>query len=247
MKKFHDTHVHFDLNSMMDKNLKYVEKNEIYSIVMTTIPSQFNKLKKYNNYNHIRIALGFHPELIYEYKNNIPFMWELINEAKYIGEVGLDYTTKDLENKKCQKEFMINLISRLSESKQSKILSIHSRKAESDMLSIIPKNRNFKIILHWYSGPLYLIDKFNEKDVYFSFNHKQLATKKGVEILKRIPLKKILLESDYPFTTINNSEYSLDSLVLTVKYIGEILKIKNAKELCSQNFNDLIIETFSKV
>jgi len=46
----YDTHTHLDLYEDFETKLKYIEKNEIYSIVMTTVPKLYKKYKdKYQN------------------------------------------------------------------------------------------------------------------------------------------------------------------------------------------------------
>ncbi len=95
-KHLHDTHFHLDLfNENFISVAKKIEKEKIYTIAVTNLPPLYNELikKLKDNYKYIRPSLGFHPELIGEYHNLIPKMWELLPQAKYIGEVGLDYKT----------------------------------------------------------------------------------------------------------------------------------------------------------
>ena len=70
---------------------------------------------------YIRFALGFHPELVHQYKNQIPLMWEFLPEARYIGEVGLDFVDTTYKNE--QIEFFSELIERCRYDR-SKIITI---------------------------------------------------------------------------------------------------------------------------
>jgi TatD DNase family protein len=62
----YDTHTHLDLYDNFETKLKYIEKNEIYTIVMTNVPKLYKNYKdKYPNLKFTRFSLGLHPELVH--------------------------------------------------------------------------------------------------------------------------------------------------------------------------------------
>jgi len=81
-----------------------------------------------------------------------------------------------------------------------KILTIHSRKAAQDVIDILGTNFPGKIILHWYSDTISQLQKAINNGYYFSINHPMLHSKSGKEIIKRIPVERLLIEADGPFT-----------------------------------------------
>lgn len=91
MANLYDTHCHIDLLKNIDSVIDNINNQAIYTIAVTNLPPLFVSLKNKINSQYIRIALGFHPELIEDYKHHIPQMWDLLPDARYIGEVGLDY------------------------------------------------------------------------------------------------------------------------------------------------------------
>lgn len=213
-KHLYDTHFHLDLQKDKHGVIENIAKNEIYTIAMTNLPDLYQKEVSLYRQKYIRIALGFHPELIHEYPNKIPVMWKYLADARYIGEVGLDFTDKS--HAKEQIAFFSELIARCKNDR-NKIISIHSRGAENEILDIIGTNFKFTPILHWYSGTIGNLKIACERGYYFSVNLSMTRTKKFAQILECIPNDKILLETDSPFTSTKNSH--LDSLKIVNEFL----------------------------
>ncbi|MCZ2223304.1 MAG: TatD family hydrolase [Chitinophagales bacterium] len=225
-----DTHAHLDLSSDFDKEISSIERLKIYTIAVTNLPPLYLKFKNRIESKYIKPALGFHPELIEKYQKYIPQMWTLLKDAKYIGEVGLDYSVA-LHSKSIQKEFFESLIENCNEI-GGKILTIHSRNSVDDILSIIGENFNSEFILHWYSGSLKNIDIAISRGAYFSINFAMLNSNTGLKILSRIPDERILLESDFPFV------FNKDKSIFRVMQVEEIV-IQLAK-LRNKNYEDML-------
>lgn len=213
-KHLYDTHFHLDLQKDKHGAIENIAKNEVYTIAMTNLPDLYQKEVSLYRQKYIRIALGFHPELIHEYPNKIPVMWKYLADARYIGEVGLDFTDKS--HAKEQIAFFSELIARCKNDRK-KIISIHSRGAENEILDIIGTNFKFTPILHWYSGTIGNLKIACERGYYFSVNLSMTRTKKFAQILECIPNDKILLETDSPFTSTKISH--LDSLKIVNEFL----------------------------
>lgn len=217
MTKFcHDTHLHLDLYDNIPEIIEEIEKRQIYTIAVTNLPVLYNKLDKKIHSKFILVAAGFHPELITEYGKYIPQMWKFIEEARYIGEVGLDLINKSMVDCNNQIQFFEELIHRCN-SHGGKILSVHSRGSEREVLSIIGNDFNGNIILHWYSGGLKLLEEAVEKGFYFSVNYSMIQSAKGKKIIERIPDDRILIESDGPFVKIKKKifqPHDLEKIVI---------------------------------
>ena len=71
MKKFNmDAHMHFDLYRNREDVLNYIEENKSYTIAVTNLPDLYKRYFMEGwNYQYIRLALGFHPELAAQYEN----------------------------------------------------------------------------------------------------------------------------------------------------------------------------------
>ncbi len=204
MNYLHDTHLHLDLyNKQMHEIITEIEDNGIQTIAVTNLPVLYEKLSRAISSDNIHVSLGFHPELVYEYQKYISLMWKYLDQVKYIGEVGLDIKYVSQDNRKCQLLFFSELVNRCS-SIGGKVLSVHSRGSEKEVLEMIPFNYNGKIILHWFSGSIKSLKEAIAKDCFFSVNPQMLLSENGRKLINEIPLNKLLLESDGPFVKVND-------------------------------------------
>lgn len=235
--RLYDTHFHLDLQKNVKAAIEEINANKIYTIAMTNLPVLYEKEKQQYDSPYIRTALGFHPELVGEYKKYIPLMWEKLSEARYIGEVGLDFTDKTYQAD--QVSFFSELVQRCRKD-ENKIISIHSRKAEREVLDVLDDAFSFKAILHWYSGDESLLNRAVKMGCYFSVNGNMLKSRKIERMLEIVPKNRFLLETDSPFgDTIKSHAESLKVLIdgLSPKYVMLAEKIE---EILWNNFQELL-------
>ena len=235
-----DAHMHFDLYDNRERVLQYVRNHKSYTIAVTNLPRLF---KHYQNIcegnGYVQLALGFHPELVYEYKSQERLFKELVHETQYIGEVGLDFAKKSKEDIDAQIEIFTKIISWCTGKK--KILSVHSRCAVKKVLDLL-EDFDGVVILHWYSGALTELDRAISRGYYFSINHQMVQSTNGRKIIERIPVERILLESDAPFTKGLNNEYSIDFNEILYSYLAKYYKQDNemVKKRIKANFATLL-------
>lgn len=160
----HDTHFHLDLFDSPEKIIGQIEAEKIYTIAVTNVPEVFEHTKRLvEGSKFIRPALG----MSYQYKNQLPLFLELLKQTRYVGEVGLDNLRKDKEDFLEQKKVFEKIISACNDN-GNKILTVHSRRAEKEVISIVNEGFSGKVILHWYSGGLKEIDRALQNGFYFS-------------------------------------------------------------------------------
>lgn len=216
MEHLFDTHFHLDLQKNKTEAIKEIEEKGIYTIAVTNLPDLYQRESVEIASKYIRFGLGFHPELIHQYANQISLMWELLLETRYVGEVGLDFVDKSFQKK--QTDFFSELIERCRYDR-NKILSIHSRRAVRQVIDIIGNNYRFKPILHWFSGNKKELSYAISAGFYFSVNGVMMASKRFLELLPLIPADRLLIETDSPFTYFNGSHSE------TLKGIEQKLKV----------------------
>ena len=242
VKYLHEIHFNLDLyNDDIPQIVEDIEMLASYTIAVTNLPPLYSKLNKTINSKYIRVALGFHPELITEYKKYIPGMWRYLDNVKYVGEVGLDLKKKSEIDQKNQICFFEELIYRCN-SIGGKILSIHSRGSEEKLLSLLGDNFNGKVILHWYSGALKLLEDAIRKKCYFSINYAMLQSTNGKKIINRIPVNKLLIESDAPFIKINNRGFKPADIEIIFQELAVLknIGIKDMKDILSKNLKHIL-------
>lgn len=231
MEYLYDTHFHLDLQKDRTAAIREIEENRIYTIAVTNLPDLYRKESGEIASKYIRFALGFHPELIHQYKGQIPLMWELLPEAHYIGEVGLDFV--DVTHKNEQFVFFSELIERCRYD-NNKIITIHSRLAVRQVLDIIGDNFRFKPILHWFTGSKKELLNAIEKGFYFSVNKSMMNTKKFRSMLALIPKERLLLETDSPFISFPYSHHD------TLNKICQLIKEEKEDVNMWNNFKSIL-------
>lgn len=197
MTLLYDTHFHLDLQKNRAAAIQHIEDNKIYTIAVTNLPDLYRCESIEVASKYIRFALGFHPELVHQYKNQIPLMWALLPNVRYIGEVGLDFV--DTTSQREQIAFFSELIERCRYD-QEKIITIHSRRAVKKVIEIIGKDYKFKPILHWFSGSKAELIEAIDGGFYFSINNAMMTSHRFLEMLPMIPTNRLLVETDSPFT-----------------------------------------------
>ncbi len=239
MKIFkYDTHTHLDLYDDFEKKLEYIEKNEIYSIIMTNVPKLYKKYKdKYSNFKFVRFSLGLHPELVIKYGSQLKLFLDYLPESRYIGEIGLDYSRGVVKEQK-------HVFKKIIESCnffEDKIISIHSRNATDSVIDIVGKSKN-KIILHWFTGSNRELYRAIDNGYYFSINSDMLVTKKGVALISAMPSNKLLVESDSPFTKQTRNNFTIDYFDDFYLNLSNILgkSVDETELLFSENFRTLL-------
>lgn len=237
-----DTHFHLDLWNNPESIIEEIEENKIYTIAVTNAPSFYSQtLNATTGKNYIRPALGLHPELVQKRFSELELFLELLASTNYIGEIGLDGNTKYRDNKKKQTLVFEKVLEACSVYK-NKILTIHSRAAQKEVIDIIGDKFPSKIILHWYSGSLEELEKAIDYGFYFSINIPMTTSKKGKNIISRIPKNRILTESDGPFTSYDNKKCSPLMMFETVKFISAIIgcEFEVCKKMIHDNFINLL-------
>ena len=227
-----DTHAHIikqyynDIESLVEE-LK--EKNVLNVINCATSIEDAKEIielsKKTNNY--LLPALGIHPEIVNDF-NKLDELESLIKNNKIvaIGEIGLDYYWNK-ENKELQKECLIKHLD-LAEKYNLPIL-VHTRESIQDTYDIL-KTRKLRGIIHCYSGSYEMAKEFIKLGYKLGIGGVlTFKNSKLYEVIEKIELKDIVLETDSPYLTPEphrgkqNNPYNI---YYVAKRIAEIKKIE---------------------
>lgn len=210
-----DMHCHYD---MMPNPVDYINKAESLGdiiIGMTNLPSHYRMGKGHVvGYKHIRLSLGFHPQLAETSQNELPLFDNLVNSTSYIGEIGLDFSSAYSSSKDIQIKSLRHILSKIS-GDTHKLVSVHSRRAEKELLGLLLEYRIPNVIFHWYSGGISLITNIVSAGYYFSVNEAMTKSANGRKVLSAIPKERILTESDAPYNKHCDIRSTLEYLNMT--------------------------------
>lgn len=206
-----DAHCHFDMMPDPEAYIRERERGGDIVIGMTNLPSHFAMgFSHVRQYRHVSLALGLHPLLAAESKNEISSFKQYSDKTSYIGEIGLDFSKEGFSTKDSQIDVLRELL--IAIRGKSKIVSVHSRKAEKELLTLLCEYEIPNVIFHWYSGSVNLIPAILEQGYYFSVNEAMCHSNNGRQIIAAIPRDRLLTETDAPY----NDRCSIPKLLETI-------------------------------
>jgi len=199
-----DAHCHLDLYQNPANVIREIEHQGLYVIAVTTTPKAFEgNLRFVGSSKRIRVAVGLHPELVKDRACEIDLLCSSIPNTKYVGEVGLDGRSEYKASFGLQKEILRTVFSACLDA-GGRIISIHSRSAASAVLDEIERMPGLgQPILHWFSGTDRELDRAINMGCWFSVGSAMLTTKRGIVIASKMPIDRILTETDGPFGMVN--------------------------------------------
>ncbi|MFW6283417.1 MAG: TatD family hydrolase [Minisyncoccales bacterium] len=229
-----DTHAHINFKAFNKDREKIIKKTLEKGVGMINVGSNLKTSKKAieiaNKFDNVYATVGIHPIHIKDdtvlKENEIR---ELAEEKQVVamGEIGLDYYKIPTEKiKEKQKNFLKKQI-KIAEKTDLPVV-LHCRQAHSEMIDLL-SNINIKGVIHCFSGDWSTAQKYLEFGFYLGFNGIIYKNQYSKEVIKKIPLSKMLVETDCPFLLPPEEEGRNEPL--NVKYIIKtIAKIKDIKK-----------------
>ena len=151
----------------------------------------------------IYAAVGYHPENLRGLPENYLeqlAVWAAHPKVVAIGEIGLDYYWQENEPRDVQKRV---LLEQIDLAKQFGLpVIIHDRDAHGDMLELFQKEvTGVQAVFHCFSGSLEMAKELVKRGHYFGFGGTSTYknAQKVREVLKFVPLERVLFETDCPY------------------------------------------------
>jgi len=250
MNKIIDTHTHIydkQFENDFDDVMKRIE-DELEGIVSIgfDLESSLKSIELANRYSFVNAVIGVHPVDIKKYNDKVEKELErlALTEKKVvaIGEIGLDYhwmeDPKDVQIAGFRKQ--MELAERVK-----KPVVIHTREALQDTLDVLKDYKNVGGILHCYPGSLEAAKPFLDR--YYLGIGGTLTfknNKKTKELVKELPLEKIVLETDCPYLTPVPFRGKRNEPVYT-KYVAE--EVARIKEISVEEVIRVTTENAKKI
>lgn len=242
--KIFDSHAHYDderFDGILDELLPKIHAKGVERIINCGCDNATNNkcLAIADKFPFVYSAVGIHPCNI-DSGTSVADIREFAKHKKCvaIGEIGLDYYWEP-EKKETQKKFFKEQLLLAKELDLPVI--VHDRDAHGDVLEIL-KEYKPKGVVHSFSGSVEMAEEILKIGMYLgiggviTFNN----AKKLPDVVKMLPLDRLLLETDAPYLTpvpfrgkTNHSEM----IYLTAKKIAEI-KNKTLEEILKISFDN---------
>jgi len=114
-----------------------------------------------------------------------------------IGEIGLDhYFVQDTSTYPAQRKVLEFFLGAARE--QEKIITIHTKGAEREVLGLLDQYDIPRVIVHWYSGPLDISREMVARGVYLTVGIEVVYSEHIQTIAQEIPSRQLLTETDNP-------------------------------------------------
>jgi len=215
-----DLHCHVDLYPDHQVILDDIRRSNYYVLSVTTVPSAWEgTVKLTEGLKHCKTALGLHPQLAHQRKNELPLFDKLIGETRYIGEIGLDGSSGYKDHLDDQLLVFKHILKKCEEF-DDKILTIHSLNAVDQTLDCLGESpKSGTPILHWFLGTKKQVLKAVELGCYFSIGPAMLQSARGKKVVSWLPQDKVLLETDGPFAKVDGKILFPSNVNLVLEYL----------------------------
>ena len=182
-------------------------------------------------------GIGLHPWWLADGRcgpAEVNLLCEVAAQERYIGEVGLDFSARFAGSEPLQIQALNRLCDALVQHPLTgRVISIHAVRSAGAVLDVleshgllIPNPDSPAIIFHWFSGTSNELARARNANCYFSVNERMLATKRGREYARQLPLDRLLLETDAPAEP--NTETGAQSLIRSLARTSmRIASLKN--------------------
>lgn len=198
-----DAHTHLDLydsgdNQLVSRILEEIVQHKIFSISTAMDPISYGKILDLAiRCPFVFPAFGVHPYQANQYAHRLDELDEATASSAMIGEIGLDYYyVEDTSAYPAQRE-VVNYFLRAA-GQQNKIVNLHTKGAEREILTLLERYDIQRAIVHWYSGPWQEFQEMAARGIYFTVGVEVLYSKDIRRIARAIPLHLLLTETDNP-------------------------------------------------
>ncbi len=249
MTSFVDSHCHInfpELYQNIDSILSKMSSNKVthalcVSVTLDKLPDIF---KIANTYAHIFASVGVHPDYEDIKEPSVEELCRLAKENKVvaIGETGLDYFRVQGDLTWQRDRFRTHIKAAI----QSNLpLIIHTRNAAEDTLKIMQEEGANQVggVMHCFTESLDVALEAIKLNFYISFSG--IVTFKNAtdlkEVVKAIPLDRILIETDSPYLAPVPYRGKINDPSNVIHVAEEIAKLKNISveevgQITTQNF-----------
>ena len=239
-----DFHCHVDLYKDHSALIAECDRKRVATLAVTTTPKAWPRNRELAlRSDHVRIALGLHPQLVAERENELRIFERYLADARYVGEVGLDAGPRFYRSFPAQ-ERVFERILRACAEQGGKILTVHSVRTVGKVLDHIehalPPDRG-SVVLHWFTGMPAEARRAVALGCYFSINGEMLRSPKHRQVVGILPLDRLLTETDGPFVEHDGRPLRPCDVASTVAELARV------RDLSSKVMEDAILQNLRRL
>jgi TatD DNase family protein len=201
---FIDTHAHLNLDPFYKDADQFIDRAMSAGVNMIIVPgidisTSERAIKLADRYKGVYAAVGVHPhDSVEAPADHLKIIEDMLRHSKVcaVGEIGLDYF-RDYAPEKVQKRIFRGQIELAKDMNFPMI--VHNRAADNDTFSILDDISYFNSQFHCYGSDEDYAKKILDKGALISFTGVVTFSKKVKELVKALPLEKLMIETDCPW------------------------------------------------
>lgn len=196
-----DFHSHLDLYQNGLVLARETNTRNKFTLVVTTSPRAYRATSRvFAGLENIKVGLGLHPEVASAKSMELDQLVGGVANARFIGEIGLDGSSRFRASLALQERIFQAALAECTR-QGGRVISIHSRGAAGRTVELLAQAGSVGLpVLHWFSGGLMELQAAIRLGCWFSVGPAMLAGEKGRSLAARMPIDRVLPETDGPFT-----------------------------------------------
>lgn len=207
METLYDMHCHMGFAPEPVAVAKAGAKAGIGALSCTVEPAEYERLLPVlAAAPNVALGLGAHPWWVADGRvgaAELNRFCELARTTRFIGEIGLDFAgPRDTEKSRArQMAAFSRILAACDAETMPKLISVHAVNAAAMALDLLERAGTLarhRVILHWFSGTSDDLHRAVDLGCFFSVGPRMLASRRGREYARQIPLEQLLLETDMP-------------------------------------------------
>ncbi len=195
-----DAHTHLDLydEAALDAALDEIAAHHILTIAVAMNPPSYERTRDIAARSQFVVpCFGIHPWEAHRYAHSLDAFQPLIDASPLLGEIGLDYIwDENPAHYPAQRAVFAYFLQ--AAAAQDKIVNLHTKGAEHDVVTMLGQFSLRRAIVHWYSGPRDAFEALIAHDCYFTFGVETSRSPNIQLLAQAAPLERILTETDGP-------------------------------------------------
>ena len=205
-----DAHVHLDFYDNAVEVAQRAAARGIELFAVTVTPRDHEAARPLlAGCANVHLAVGLHPWWVARGQTDagdVARACELAARTRFVGEVGMDLSPRHVPegSAKRQREAFVALCTaaaRGSDAAAPSVLSVHAVRSAGACLDVLYKTgclERCHVVFHWFSGSSDELHRAVVSGCLFSVNEMMLATRRGREYARQLPLDQLLIETDLP-------------------------------------------------
>ena len=194
-----DAHTHLDsYETELESALREIEQYRIFTISNSVdLASYQRNLEIAGRCDLVLPTFGIHPWTASQYVDCLEDLNDAINQSPMLGEIGLDYHwARDAAQYPAQTKVFEFFLAAASQ--QGKTVNLHTKGAEKEILHLLRRYNIKRAIIHWYSGPLDVLQDMVDHGFYFTVGVEVSSSQHIQNIARDLPSELLLTETDNP-------------------------------------------------